>query len=168
MQALDAYVSLGSNLGERQENLCTALAKLEIYGGGLRVARRSAVYLTEPQGEKDQEWFANQVVGLEIDPVIWSPEGVMSTLLAIEAQLGRERGEPGGPRVIDLDLLLWDDLVMQSDFLTLPHPRMLKRAFVLVPLREIAPDLVLPGAGSVEQCLAALDYRVEGQRIWQD
>ncbi len=105
-----------------------------------------------------------------MDPEIWAPEGLLSTLLAIEAQMGRDRTaeKPQGPRIIDLDLLLFGDLVADSGFLTVPHPRLAQRAFMLVPLRELAPDLVLPGGNSVAAALAALNFRVEGDRIWQD
>jgi 2-amino-4-hydroxy-6-hydroxymethyldihydropteridine diphosphokinase len=128
----------------------------------------SAVYETEPQGLRDQPWFVNQVVRLAADPVIWSPEGVLSTLQAVEAQMGRTRGEPDGPRVMDIDLLLFGDRVMQGGYLTLPHPRMRERAFVLVPLFEIAPDLVFPDGVALRQALAQVRHRVEGNRIWQE
>lgn len=105
-----------------------------------------------------------------MDPEIWAPEGLLSTLLAIEAQMGRDRSSetPGGPRVIDLDLLLFGDLVTDTGFLTVPHPRLLTRAFMLVPLREIAPGLMLPGGVAVDTALKALNHRQEGDRIWQD
>lgn len=111
----------------------------------------------------------NQVVELAVDPEIWAPEGLLSTFLAIEAQMGRDRAteEKGGPRIIDLDLLLFGDLTCASEFLTLPHPRLTQRAFVLVPLKELAPGLVLPGGKSIDEALAALDYRAEDRRIWQ-
>lgn len=102
-----------------------------------------------------------------MDPVIWSPEGLLSTLLAIEDQMGRVRDVPGGPRVIDLDILLFDDRTMRTDFLNLPHPRLKERAFVLVPLREIAPGLVLPDGESIDEALARLDYEVRGDEIRQ-
>ena len=140
------------------------------YGVDIQLKKQSAIYWTEPQGVKDQPWFANQVVELAVDPEIWAPEGLLSTFLAIEAQMGRDRTAetPQGPRVIDLDLLLFGDLVADTGFLTVPHPQLTQRAFMLVPLREIAPDLVLPGGKSVSKVLESLKYRVEGERIWQD
>ncbi len=103
-----------------------------------------------------------------MDPEIWAPEGFLSTLLAIEGQMGRHRtGQPGEPRIIDIDLLLFGNLVMSTGFLTLPHPRLKQRAFALVPLAELAPDLVLPDGTTVKSALAALDYRVDGNRILQ-
>ena len=92
----------------------------------------------------------------------------MSTLHAVEAQLGRTRGEmPGGPRIIDLDLLLFGDVQMHSEYLTVPHPRMLERAFVLVPLRDIAPDLVFSDGRTIDQVLSGLTYSLDGNVISQ-
>jgi 2-amino-4-hydroxy-6-hydroxymethyldihydropteridine diphosphokinase len=110
------------------------------------------------------------VVELGVDPEIWAPEGLLSTFLAIEAQMGRDRTTetPQGPRVIDLDLLLFGDLVTDNGFLTVPHPRLRERAFMLVPLQEIAPGLILPGGGTPADALKSLKYRVDGNRIWQD
>lgn len=127
----------------------------------------SEVYETEPQDLRDQPWFANQMARLVVDPEIWAPEGVLSSLMAVEAQLGRTRGKPGGPRVIDIDLLLFGDRTMRSEYLTLPHPRMLERAFVLVPLLELAPDLVLPDGTPLAEALGRVRHRVEGRKIWQ-
>lgn len=130
----------------------------------------SDVYLTEPQGNKDQPWFANQVIELEIDGEIWSAEGFLSTLLAIEGQLGRMRaeGEVNAPRPLDMDLLIWGDQIMETGFLNVPHPRMRDRAFVLIPMAEIAPDYVFPDGTSIKDALAAIEYKVEGNKIWQD
>jgi len=129
---------------------------------------QSPIYKTEPQGLKDQPWFYNCMVRLKATSDIWAPEGLLSTLQAVEAQMGRIRGEvTGGPRVIDLDLVLFGDVVMDSEYLTLPHPRMLERAFVLVPLRDIAPGLVLPDGRTVDQVLAGLSYSLDGRTISQ-
>lgn len=129
----------------------------------------SGTYLTEPQGEiKDQPWFTNQIVKLEIDAEIWAPSGFLSTCTAIEAQMGRERQETGGPRPIDMDIIAWGDTVMESDFLTLPHPRAKDRAFVLVPLKEIEPDYVFPDGTTIDDALAAIEYKMEDNKIWQN
>lgn len=128
----------------------------------------SSVYETEPQGLKDQPWFLNQVAHYGVDAEIWSPEGFLSTLLAVEDQMFRERNVPNGPRVIDLDLLLFGSVSQVNGFLDLPHPRMLERAFVLVPLLEIAPELELPDGTRAKDALARLRYRQEGMRIFQD
>lgn len=162
------FVGLGCNLGQCPEQFNEALARLEPYGNDIRFQAVSEIYSTEPQGDKNQPWFMNQVAHFLVDPVIWSPEGFLSVLLAIEGQMGRLRTTTPGPRNIDLDLLLFGDVVMTTDMLTLPHPRMLKRAFVLVPLLELAPDLAMPDKTRVDQALKTLNYRQEGTTIWQD
>lgn len=163
------YVSLGSNVGDTEDNIHEALVLLEDYGDDIRLKGASEYYLTEPQGEiKDQPWFTNQVIKLEIDAEIWSPPGFLSTCTAIEAKMGRTRSVPGGPRPLDMDIIAWGDVVMDMDFLTLPHPRAKERAFVLVPLKEIAPDFVFPDGTTIDEALDAIDYRVEGNKIWQD
>lgn len=126
----------------------------------------SEYYETEPQDKPDQPWFVNQVVELEVDPEIWSPEGLLSAFQAIEAQMGRQRTEPKGPRPIDIDMLLWEGLAQQTGYLDIPHPAMHKRAFVLVPLKEIAPGLSIDGT-SVDDALESIDYKLEGRKIWQ-
>jgi len=130
---------------------------------------QSPLYLTEPQGPvKDQPWFTNCVVRMKAASDIWAPAGLLSTLQAVEAQMGRLRnGEAGGPRVIDLDLLLLGDVVMAGEYLTLPHPRLFERAFVLVPLRDIAPDLVFPDGRGIDSVLAGVSYTLDGNKILQ-
>ncbi len=145
------------------------MVKLEAYGDEISLKAVSEYYQTEPQGNvKDQPWFTNQIIKLEIDAEIWAAPGFLSTCTAIEASLGRERCEPGGPRPLDMDIVAWGDVVMESEFLTLPHPRAKERAFVLVPLKEIAPDFVFPDGISIDQALAEIEYRQEGNKIWQD
>ena len=168
--SIAAYISLGSNLGEPENNLRAAVAALARLPG-VRPGKCSPVYFTEPQGLKDQPWFANQVVQLYC-PAGQDPAALLRELLDLETELGRERaaGAPrNAPRVIDIDLLLLGDVVRgwpESDPV-LPHPRLHERAFVLVPLLGIAPDLVLPGGRLVSEVLQGLDYRVEGRRIYQ-
>lgn len=141
---------------------------LEAYGDEITLKAFSSYYLTEPQGEvKDQAWFTNQIVKLEIDAEIWAPAGFLSTCTAIEAQMGRQRQQPGGPRPLDMDIIAWGDTVMDNDFLTLPHPRAKKRAFVLIPLKEIEPDFVFPDGTTIDQALEAIEYRQEDFKIWQ-
>ena len=82
--------------------------------------------------------------------------------------MGRERQHPGGPRPIDMDIIAWGDTVIENDFLTLPHPRAKQRAFVLVPLKEVEPNFVFPDGTTVDQALESIEYRQEGQKIWQD
>jgi 2-amino-4-hydroxy-6-hydroxymethyldihydropteridine diphosphokinase len=109
------------------------------------------------------------VVRLQVASDVWAPEGFLSTIQAIETQMGRIRGGsvPGGPRVIDLDLLLYGDTEMRTEYLTLPHPRMLERAFVLVPLRDVAPKLVFKDGRSIDQVLAGLNFSLDGFTITQ-
>lgn len=109
------------------------------------------------------------MVRLQVASDVWAPEGLLSTLQAIETQMGRMHGDAvtGGPRVIDLDLLMYGDTEMDSDYLTLPHPRMLERAFVLVPLRDVAPKLVFKDGRTIDQVLAGLSYTLDGRIITQ-
>ncbi len=135
-----AYVSLGSNLGDRGGNLLLAIRGM--MEASLCVTRLSSIYETEPVGEADQTTFLNMVaeVGNHLPP----PQQVMARLLRIEWLLGRTREVKGGPRTIDLDLLLYGEVESHTEFLMLPHPRLHERRFVLEPLVEIAPHLVHP------------------------
>jgi 2-amino-4-hydroxy-6-hydroxymethyldihydropteridine diphosphokinase len=135
------YVGLGSNLGDRAGNLL--LAVRGILDAGLKVARLSSVYETEPVDVRDQPAFLNMVA--EIERVeLFSSEQVLARLLRIEYALGRRRERRRGPRTIDLDLLLYGDEQSATPFLTLPHPRLHERRFVLTPLAELAPSLQHP------------------------
>lgn len=136
-----AYIGLGSNLGDRMATLRTAVLRLESLG---RIAGISSLYETEPVGYLEQPPFLNAVVALDTE---LAPGELLSALLRIERDLGRKRSFPNAPRTLDLDLLLVDDLVLDIPELTLPHPRLHERAFVLVPLAELAPEMVHPGSG---------------------
>jgi 2-amino-4-hydroxy-6-hydroxymethyldihydropteridine diphosphokinase len=147
-----AYVALGANLGDPVAAVQAALAAL----AGLpdsRVVRASSLYRTAPVGLSNQPDFINAVAALE---TALAPEALLDALFAIEAGFGRVRAAKNGPRTIDLDLLLHGDLELAQPRLTLPHPRLHLRAFVLVPLAEIAPDLRLPRRGSVAAWLPAV------------
>ena len=121
---------------------------------GIEIRKASSVYETQPTEYKDQPWFLNMVLEFE---TLLEPLNLLELLLGIENQMGRERNRKWGPRNIDLDLLLHDELVINSDKLTLPHPRMHQRRFVLVPLAEIAPKVVHPSLKkSVEKLLEEL------------
>ncbi len=149
---LVAYIALGANLGNpanQVESACEELGRL----AETRLARRSALYLSKPVGYADQPDFVNAVVGVDTR---LSPRDLMQALLEIEARHGRDRTFKNAPRTLDLDLLLYDGLVMHAAGLTLPHPRMTERPFVLLPLAEIAPDALIPGHGRVANCLAGL------------
>lgn len=137
------YLSLGSNIGGREAHLRTALDKLEEQE--IRILARSSLYETEPQDVTDQPWFLNMVVACETRCF---PIQLLKILQGIERDMGRVRGPNilrRGPRPIDIDILLFGSSVIQTPSLTLPHPRMLDRRFVLEPLIEVAPDLKFPG-----------------------
>jgi len=134
-----AYLSLGSNLGDRQAYLAEALRRLEADHTHLTAV--SSVYETLPQGKTDQPLFLNMAAVVE---TTLDARGLLTHLLDVERSLGRVRLERWGPRTIDIDLLLYGREVIQEPGLTIPHPYMCQRAFVLVPLLELAPDLTLP------------------------
>jgi 2-amino-4-hydroxy-6-hydroxymethyldihydropteridine diphosphokinase len=147
----DVFIALGSNLGDPGQNLKDALRRL---AGRVAVQRASSLYRTEPVGLREQPHFLNAVV---FGSTALEPGALLAFLRGIEEELGRQRDVPLGPRTIDLDLLLYDDRVESGSELSLPHPRMAERRFVLVPLAEIAPDVRLEPAGkSVAELLAAL------------
>ncbi|MBP6691806.1 MAG: 2-amino-4-hydroxy-6-hydroxymethyldihydropteridine diphosphokinase [Xanthomonadales bacterium] len=147
------YIGLGANLGDPARQLIRALGQLQL-DGAVRVLRCSACYRTAPWGRLDQPEFANAVV--EVDTTL-EPAALVEALLATERALGRERdGERWGPRLIDLDLLLYRERELAQPGCRVPHPRLVERAFVLVPLAELAPDALVPGHGSVTQCLQRL------------
>ena len=136
-----AYLALGSNLGDRLKNLSAAIGQL-LSGDDVTVKRASSVYETGPIGVVNQPDFLNAVIEVQTS---LSPEKLIVRCLEIETALGRVRHERWGPRVIDLDLLWYDDRNVATVDLSIPHPRMIERAFVLVPLAELAPQLVLLG-----------------------
>jgi 2-amino-4-hydroxy-6-hydroxymethyldihydropteridine diphosphokinase len=132
------YLSLGSNLGDRQVQLQDALAKLAAVG---RVVATSSFYETEPVEFTQQPWFLNCAIALETNK---TPEQLMAAILRIEEEMGRRRVQKKGPRAIDIDILLFDNTIVDSKELTIPHPAMHQRRFVLEPLAEIAPELLHP------------------------
>ncbi len=160
-----AYVSLGSNLGDPQRNLERARSALAALEGG-QLGTCSQVYDTEPQDVRDQPWFVNQVVRLNCGPT-WTAWKLLRALLEIEDQMGRKRDQDKGPRIIDLDLLLFGAETHHSPGLILPHPRLGQRAFVLVPLKDIAPGLVFPNGQSIDVVLNAISFQVHGRTIHQ-
>lgn len=147
-----AFVALGSNLDDRLS--CIEAATAQLARLACTPIRRSHLYDTAPMYLVEQPRFVNAVVMLETD---LDPNALLSRLLHIEASLGRVRAERNGPRVIDLDLLLWDDLVHEIEALTLPHPRLHERPFVLRPLVDLEPSLRHPTLGRrVDELWAAL------------
>jgi 2-amino-4-hydroxy-6-hydroxymethyldihydropteridine diphosphokinase len=149
---LNAYVGLGSNLGNRAGNLLLAVRGM--LDASLDVIRLSHVYETEAVGNENQPPFLNMVAELH-GSTLPSPEQVMARLLRIEYSLGRTREIHMGPRTIDLDLLIFKDVRVETEVLTLPHPRLHNRRFVLEPLNELVPTLVHPLLGkSIGELLA--------------
>ena len=148
-----AWVALGSNLGDCEAHLNAAFEELDALAR-TRLAARSRLYRSAPWGPVAQPDYLNAVAALE---TALGAHELLAALLAIEARHGRERRERWGPRTLDLDLLLYDDEVIATQALSVPHPRMSERAFVLVPLAELAPDLTVPGVGTVADLLARLD-----------
>lgn len=150
-----AYVGLGANLGDRERTLHRAVARLgEV--PGIDVDRVSTLRDTDPVGLVEQPRFLNGVVALETS---LAPRDLLAALLEVERGLGRIRveGERWGPRALDLDLLLYDELVVREPGLIVPHPRLHERRFVLEPLTELDPDLRVPGRGTVSELLSELD-----------
>lgn len=154
-----ALVALGSNLngplGTPRDYVDLALSRLEEIAG-VDTFRHSRLYRTAAWGRTDQDDFINAVAEFSCSI---EPGDLLNILLDLEQALGRQRAERWGPRLIDLDLLTCDDIIIDSERLTLPHPRMHERAFVLVPLLELDPGFEIPGIGRADACLAALGGR---------
>jgi 2-amino-4-hydroxy-6-hydroxymethyldihydropteridine diphosphokinase len=146
-----AYIGLGSNLEAPRRQITQAFAELE----GIprtRLARRSSLYRSAPLGYEAQPEFVNAVAALD---TALAPEALLAELQAIEDRHGRRRSFPDAPRTLDLDLLLYGEEVRASPQLTVPHPRMHERAFVLKPLLELEPEISIPGRGPAQALLAA-------------
>jgi 2-amino-4-hydroxy-6-hydroxymethyldihydropteridine diphosphokinase len=150
-----AYLSLGSNTGDREAQLREAVTQLGALG---RVAALSSFYETEPVEFTEQAWFLNCALAIETAE---APQELMAEILRIEEQMGRRRVQNKGPRSIDIDILLFNNEIIDSKELTIPHPAMQQRRFVLEPLAEIAPDVVHPILRKTIQAL--LDALPEGQ-----
>jgi len=150
-----AYLGLGSNLGEREENLCQALALLS---PKVNLEKMSSIYETKPVGYKEQPLFLNLVCRIATDV---PPDQLLYFAKDIETKMGRVPSLPNAPRTIDIDILFYDNKIMETQNLTIPHPRLKDRAFVLIPLAEIAPGLVHP---KLNKSIAQLANAVKGQK----
>ena len=143
------YLCLGSNLGEREKNLTQALTLLSQKA---KLEKVSSIYETEPIGYKEQPFFLNLVCRISTN---LSPEELLRLAKTMENKIGRVPSFSNAPRLIDIDILLYDDQIIETQDLVIPHPRMTERAFVLIPLAEIAPGVIHPQAGKSIAELAA-------------
>ena len=160
-EAITVYLSLGSNMGDRQENLDKGL---DFLSRRLRVGKISAIYDTEPVGNVEQSRFLNLVCQAYTR---LAPTALLALAKGIESKLGRT-GKSNAPRPIDIDILLYDEQVIETPELIIPHPGMTERAFVLIPLAEIAPDLVHPVNGKKIKELAEKVKEKQGVFKWEN
>ena len=150
--SFEVFISMGGNIGDPSITIDDALAHLSMQHG-IEVVTRSPFYKTPPWGKTDQAEFVNACACLKTS---LSPQELLQTLLSVEIRMGRVRGERWGPRIIDLDILTFADQIVTQDNLIIPHPRIAERAFVLVPLRDIAPNFTLGGV-HIDKLLDRLD-----------
>jgi 2-amino-4-hydroxy-6-hydroxymethyldihydropteridine diphosphokinase len=147
------YLGLGSNIEDKRENINKAIAALKEFSALQKI---SPLYVTEPVGVKDQEWFLNGVVEIVTD---LPPTALLEKVKSIEKSLGRKETVTGGPRTIDIDILFYGDLVLQTQHLIIPHPRIQERLFVLRPMMDLNPGLVHPILHKTIQQLYAMNPR---------
>ena len=160
IEPLTVYLGLGSNMGNRQDNLGRAL---DFLSQRLRVEQVSSVYDTEPIGDIEQPRFLNLVCQVYTS---LAPVALLTLAKGIESKLGRVSSKPNAPRPIDIDILFYGDQVIETSELVIPHPRLAERAFVLIPLAEITPDLVHPVSGKTVKQLLKSITEVQGVFKW--
>jgi len=153
-----AYIGLGSNVGDKADNIKKALEILDQFDG-LKIVKVSSFYETEPVGYEDQDWFVNAVAKIE---TTLTAEQLLSIFKRAEKQIGRKDRVRWGPREIDLDLLFYDQIIVNTNDLIIPHPGLHERAFVLAPLAEIAPDFVHP---IIKKTIAELLAGLRSQKV---
>lgn len=150
---VEAYIAFGSNIGDREVNINKAL---DILSQKIKIIKTSSFYETKPMYLENQEWFLNGVAIVETE---FKPEELLGVLKRIEKQMGRKEVGRNGPRIIDLDILFYKQQIINKDNLHIPHPKIQERAFVLVPLAEIEPNLVHPICKkTIAQLLSELKY----------
>lgn len=159
----EAYIALGSNIGDREGLLQQAVKMIDEHAG-ISVIKVSNMYETDPVGYTDQPAFLNMAISVS---TVLSPIELLRSLLELEQRLGRVRHQRWGPRTIDLDLLLYDNVILEQEELTLPHPRMMERAFVLVPLHDVIADSHPLSEQVSALSQAALQLGKEGITLWK-
>lgn len=143
------YLGLGSNMGDKAQNLAQAVDLIEQIEK-IDVTQKSSLYITAPWGKTDQDEFLNQVIEIKTE---LTPLELLHVLQEIEIKLGRLRNEKWGPRVIDLDILMYGEEIIDLQELKIPHPYLYERLFVLIPLQEIAPQLIFPDGNGIREVL---------------
>lgn len=148
------YLGLGSNIGDTRENISKAL---DILSKKIHITKISSLYKTEPVGYKEQDWFLNMVIEGE---TVLKPRELLDFTQSVEKEMKRVKTIRFGPRIIDVDILLYENINIQSDDLTIPHPQMKERAFVLIPLYEITKDIIIG-----DKKIKDLVYKLQGEKI---
>jgi 2-amino-4-hydroxy-6-hydroxymethyldihydropteridine diphosphokinase len=160
-----AYIGIGSNMESPAKNCLQAIERLNTHSD-LNLITRSSLYQSEPFGITDQEWFVNSVVRLITS---LPPEELLRACLSLEKAMGRTRTEKWGPRIIDLDILFYDDLILKQEGLEIPHPGIAERSFVLAPMNEIAPKFIHPKLKkNIETLLAEIPSPQQVNRLSSD